>query len=384
MTGTDRTTLNHHLRDLSLRSQILSSLGYDADVVHPSTTRLGCLVTLQAAVAMAKRDAGSSRWLRTREQVDGGAYPGPGLGLDDRADVECFLIEYDVSRSIYYSETENDTQTEVLKHALCSLSESVYDAMILQLARVHDFTYLLDKFPNEADLPAPTTTADSTTSEPAHIILTQTPADTHSAQSSNDSTKTSAQSVAPSKSAETTSASTSIESRPSDCSIDATESNIPTPAAKVAPDVPTEDIASAPLEASSNRALQDVVSQYHQYQRALEMQLYACRTSMPVGRDLFKSFFNWDVVDGLKRKKATPITCKNYPRVFEIIRRTPGYKIDLEMVETLKSNISKREEAQKFYQRMPIDDPRRGEDDGHQNMIDVLKAGEAMLLSKMT
>jgi hypothetical protein len=71
MTGSHRTVLCHESEAFSNRSQILSALG-----VEDSTTRFGCISNLQAAVEMAKIDASSRSWLRTREQVDGGAHGG--------------------------------------------------------------------------------------------------------------------------------------------------------------------------------------------------------------------------------------------------------------------------------------------------------------------
>jgi hypothetical protein len=74
MTGSQRTVLDHDLNDTSHHSQILSALGYQEDTT--SIVRLGCMSTLRAAVEMAKSDACSRSWLRTLEQVDGGAYNG--------------------------------------------------------------------------------------------------------------------------------------------------------------------------------------------------------------------------------------------------------------------------------------------------------------------
>ena len=72
MTGNHRTVLCHESEEFSKSSQILSALGIEG--ATPSTTHLGCKSNLQAAVEMAKTDAGSRSWMRTREQVDGNAY----------------------------------------------------------------------------------------------------------------------------------------------------------------------------------------------------------------------------------------------------------------------------------------------------------------------
>jgi hypothetical protein len=319
---------------------------------------------------MATRDVSSQRWLRTREQVDGGTYLGPLMQLRSRGDVEDFLVEYDLARASPITEIQPNVKTSLLKDAFRLISRSAYEAMIDRLARIHNYTHLLDKYPATVVPESVATTAKSGTSKPSVVDTAKISAGIPSTPPPTEATGSSTKPLELITPAESTVTLTSKESRPVERPINATASSIQSPAAKVAPDVPTE-----------GTSLQDVVSQYHQDQRSLEKQLYACRTSIPVGKDLFESFFNWDVSDGLGRKKAAPIACKNYPRVFEIVRRIPGYTIDPKMVETLESSITKREEAQKFYQRMPIDDPRRMEDDGHQNMIDVLKAGKAMLLS---
>lgn len=365
MTGSYRTLLNHDWDNLSFYSQILPTLSNIGTLLGIRTGKTQ--LTLQTAVLLATRDAISQRWLRTREQVDGGTYPSPLMQLRSRGDVEDFLVEYDLTRASPIAEIQPNTKTSSLKDAFRLISRSAYEAMIDRLARIHNYTHLLDKYPATVVPESVATTAKSGTSKPSVVDTAKISAGIPSTPPPTEATGSSTKPLELITPAESTVTLTFQESRPVERPINATES----PAAKVAPDVPTE-----------GTSLQDVVSQYHQDQRSLEKQLYACRTSIPVGSHVFESFFHWDVSDGLGRKKAAPIACRNYPRVFGIVRRIPGYTIDPEMVETLESNITKREEAQKFYQRMPIDDPRRVEDDGHQNMIDVLKAGRAILLGK--
>jgi hypothetical protein len=74
MTGNHRTMLRHKLKDLSHHTQIFSALG--REWAATSTIHIRCFFTLQAAVDMAFKDACSRSWLRTPEQIDGGAYDG--------------------------------------------------------------------------------------------------------------------------------------------------------------------------------------------------------------------------------------------------------------------------------------------------------------------
>jgi hypothetical protein len=74
MTGNHRTMLRHRLKDLSHHTQIFSALG--REWAATSTIHIRCFFTLQAAVDMAFKDACSRSWLRTPEQIDGGAYDG--------------------------------------------------------------------------------------------------------------------------------------------------------------------------------------------------------------------------------------------------------------------------------------------------------------------
>lgn len=53
-----------------------------------------------------------------------------------------------------------------------------------------------------------------------------------------------------------------------------------------------------------------------------------------------------------------------------------------EMAYDLRGAISGREGAQRWYQRLHPDDERRSEDDGHQNIIQILKEGRARLQRK--
>ena len=218
-----------------------------------------------------------------------------------------------------------------LKGHMRGISASASDVLILQLARVHNCTFLLDQFPKPPAQQTSTPTAGDTIGESDSTYSTQASAGTRFDRSTAQ-----------------------------------------TPITITISDVPTAAIPASPSKAVPNRTVQDVVSQYHLDQKLLEKQLYACRHSMLVPADRFESLFNHDIY----RKQCWCISLKNYPRVFEMIGRISVSETDTQIAETLRSVISGREEAQKFYQSLDASD------EGHQNMIDVLKAGEAVLLWK--
>jgi hypothetical protein len=75
---------------------------------------------------------------------------------------------------------------------------------------------------------------------------------------------------------------------------------------------------------------------------------------------------------------------QNYPRVFKIVKGTPGWKPSATLATALRGTIFGREEAQKYYHALPASDSRRNPNDVHQGIIDVFKAGKAMLLEGET
>lgn len=94
----------------------------------------------------------------------------------------------------------------------------------------------------------------------------------------------------------------------------------------------------------------------------------------------FDSLFDWEpFTDKKGYSKVTPISCDDYPRVFVIMSRIPGWVMPDEMAYDLRGAISGREGAQRWYQRFHPDDERRSEDDGHQKIILILKDGRARL-----
>lgn len=127
---------------------------------------------------------------------------------------------------------------------------------------------------------------------------------------------------------------------------------------------------------------QNFCRQYHRDQEEFEELL--SDAPVPGGyKEQFDGLFNWArYTDKKGRSKATPISCDNYPRVFSIVSFIPGWMMPPKMAERLRGAISNREGAQKWYRRLHPADSRRGEDDGHSNIIKVLKDGEALLLKK--
>jgi hypothetical protein len=115
-------------------------------------SRESTLSNLKAAIHIACKDAISSSWLRTPEQIDGGAFPGPWLRIDSRKQAEEFLIEYDVARASPICYKKMKVQVKALTESLRLLSPSVVDALVRQIARTHNYTYLLDRNPAEGPL----------------------------------------------------------------------------------------------------------------------------------------------------------------------------------------------------------------------------------------
>lgn len=137
-----------------------------------------------------------------------------------------------------------------------------------------------------------------------------------------------------------------------------------------------------PLDAELDEETRKYCTRYHRDQEAFEKEL----SSAPVSLDdkkAYDSLFDWEPYEDQRdRSKVTPISCDNYPRVFTILGRTEGWTMSTDMSSNLRSAIFNREQAQKWYQRLPANDPRRSGDKGHENIIKVLKEGEAILLRK--
>lgn len=141
MTGNHRTKISLDWEDLSTSHQIRRNLGYRTNVSNVS--RESTLSNPMAAIDIACKDAISSSWLRTPEQIDGGAFPGPWLKLRNRKEVESFLVEYDVARASPICYNKMKVLVKGLIESLRLLSPSALDALVGQIARTHNYTHLL-------------------------------------------------------------------------------------------------------------------------------------------------------------------------------------------------------------------------------------------------
>jgi hypothetical protein len=372
MTGTNRTVLQHDWENLALAKQVIKGLRYTVDAYGANERSV--LQNLRAIGFMARRDSVNYRWLRTREQVDGGVYPGPLSRLRSRSEVEDFLIVYDIIRS---GRTDGlQPRLTALKENMRLISASAYDALILQLARIHNCTFLLDQFSKPAATQTSTPTAVSTTSDFTSTKSTQAPANTQSIGTQTAIDLTASYDTFPAPTTPTQVTSTLALSRkcPREDSPKTPESTAQAPVIAPTAYAPAESIRFSPSKTSPNNRAQDLVTQYHSEQKLLERQLYACRHYMPKPADRFVGLFNHET----HGKNPWRISLKNYPRVFEMVSRFPGYEDDMQqMAQTLRSVILGREEAEKLYRSFDASDS------GHENTIRVLKAGEVMLLREM-
>jgi hypothetical protein len=141
-------------------------------------------------------------------------------------------------------------------------------------------------------------------------------------------------------------------------------------------------VPTLPLGAELDDDTQECCRKYHRDQEAFEKEHRDAPVS-PEKKKEYDSLFDWKpYTDSKGRSKITPITCDNYPRIFAILDRNPGWVMGEVMAKKLRGAIFNREKAQEWYQRLPVTDPRRGEDGGHRNFIKVLKEGEAILRKK--
>jgi hypothetical protein len=318
MTGKNRAVLARPSERLAGLPKIWSALGYDQTEpdVDSYEFKEHAFLSLRAAVDMAIRDATSRQWLRTREQVDGGPFPGPWVHFQSRGEVEAFLIEYDVAQAKPLAYAELLVQTATLKQSLRSLSRSAYDGVIAQLARTHNYTSLLDTFP----APAPRYLA---------VVRAEEEGDARDTRLSN------------------------------------------TP--------------SRPSAEQRHKDIMTLCDRYHAHQEEFETELYSTPVSAADKAEFQSLFDPKSFIDKqTRRAKSNRIPKHNYACVFKIVKNTPGWQPSATLAKALRSTISGHEEAQKFYQRLPASDSRRDNDEKHQDIIDVFKKGEAMLLEDKT
>jgi hypothetical protein len=325
MTGNHRTELSHNWEDMSTADQIYTSLGHNSLEVFNGRGKRS-FANLKAAVDIACRDALSSNWLRTLEQIGGGAFPGPWLKLHSRNEAEAFLIEYDVARASPISYNNMKVQVKALIESLRLLSPTAVDALIGQIARTHNYTYLLDN--------------DATTGSPNSSVANfQVPGAAQNQVEAPDAAATSPP----------------ISPRPT-----AVESATPFMA-------PSPTLPPLPLGAELDEEMQEYYEQYHRDQEFFEKFIFYTYLPWQDEKE-YKGLFDWEpYIDRNGRSKVRPITCDNYPSVFAILDRQPGWVMGPKLAKSLRGAISNREEVQKWYQRLPVIDPRRGKDGGHQN-----------------
>jgi hypothetical protein len=66
------------------------------------------------------------------------------MWIYDREQVRSFLIKCEIVQAHACSTVEVHRRAEALKSALCYVSPSAYDALISELARMHNYTHLLN------------------------------------------------------------------------------------------------------------------------------------------------------------------------------------------------------------------------------------------------
>lgn len=122
MTGKHQTKLRHEWDELPLVSQIIPVL--EDHVLSCGANDKGDFQNLAATLFMVWRDAKSFGrcWLRTLEQVDGGAPPGPWLQLRSRGEVKAFLIDYAIfhGEQVQSREVSPDVGGSMLDSTACS------------------------------------------------------------------------------------------------------------------------------------------------------------------------------------------------------------------------------------------------------------------------
>lgn len=346
MTGDHRTNMNHDWDDLSTDHQIWTTLGYEtpASGPKPFARNARTLLHLKAAVDIATKDALSSGWLRTLEQIDGGPFPGPWLKFHKRSEVEAFLVEYDVARASPISRNVLKDRVEALIGSLSALNRKAYDKLIEELAHTHKYVQLLQ-------LRFEASSSDSLA------------ASTNGAKSIPD---------------------VALHPKAADNKVPLSHANQISlkPVSALPPSAASPTLPPLAKGAELDEETHDHCRQYHRDQEVFEEQLRDAPVS-PEDKKTYGSLFDWKpYTDQRGRSKVTPITCENYPRVFTILSRTKGWTMSPSMAKALRGAIYNREKVREWYRRLPVDDHRRSEDGGHENFLKVLREGEATLLGQ--
>jgi hypothetical protein len=145
-------------------------------------------------------------------------------------------------------------------------------------------------------------------------------------------------------------------------------------------------LSNVPTRAEQRRKdIMALCDRYHAHQEEFETELFSTPVSAADKAEFQNLFDSKSFIDKQTgRAKSNRIPKQNYSRVFKIVKNTPGWKPSATLAKALRSTISGGEEAQEFYRRLPASDSRRDNDDKHQEIIDVFKKGEAMLLEDET
>jgi hypothetical protein len=166
------------------------------------------------------------------------------------------------------------------------------------------------------------------------------------------------------------------------------QSILQSPSASEEGDARDTRLSNTPSRISAEQRRKDIMAlcdRYHADQEEFETELLSTPVSAAEKAEFQTLFDSKSFIDKQTgRAKCNRIPRQNYSRIFKIVKNTPGWKPSATLAKALKGTISGREEAQEFYRRLPASDSRRDNDEKHQDIIDVFKKGEAMLLEDKT
>lgn len=307
---------------------------------------------LKVAVEMAVRDALAPGWLRTREQIDGGAFPGLWLKLPKDHEVTAFLLEYDVSRSHASSQTTWKAKVDVLMMSFFSMSQETRETQVRRLAAIHKYGSLLPKGSTQRQSSSLRIATISSTRDavgPSYgRVITSTNA-VASRPSTRNAVGTVNRRVVTSTKAVATVATTTT----------------------VVPHVSRKITAMLALDEKPDHETWEHCRLYHEHQKAFERLLWqACSVSV-LGSGVFYGMFDF-VRDEHGQIAPAPSCCEDYEEIARGLCDIQGWAPDTKLTKTLKKTIHHREEAQPWYERLHTHDSRRNKIDGHRNFIDVL------------
>lgn len=340
-----RTQIHHDWKTLPTVNEIGEVLGYmkPGDGYMSPGRNERTLLNLRVAVDVAIRDALSPGWLRTPEQIQGGAFPGPWLKPHSRNAVEAFLIEYDVARASPVGYKKMMMQVDALVKHLHAFSQPIHDNLIEQIARTHNYAHLLVN--------------NSTTDlQGSSVASTVTPR--------ND-----AKTLGP-----------AVASPQTESSTAGVKGTAPVPPAAPVPSVTTEPSSSTSAEAAIlERKARNLSCEYHRDQDILNKELYDAAVSSS-DKERLRSLFRGGS-GTVELAFPSMLQASNYSDAFVILNRTPGWTMSPKMSQALRGTICKREEVHSLYERLSARGLSSGDDGGHVYFLNILKLGEAKLLT---